>query len=96
MNPIRPHRPLRLAACVTLAVSCCTHASEGGVDNIGPGTDGFFTLPLDVDNLPDHMFAFNVYYNHYEARKLNISSFGGKVSDVKISSDAIIPLAWTT
>ncbi|HGH7270880.1 TPA: hypothetical protein ACLET2_004730, partial [Pseudomonas aeruginosa] len=22
MNPIRPHRPLRLAACVTLAVSC--------------------------------------------------------------------------
>lgn len=45
MNPIRPHRPLRLAACVTLAVSCCTHASEGGVDNIGPGTDGFFTLP---------------------------------------------------
>ena len=42
MNPIPPpHRPLRLAACVTLAVSCCTHASEGGVDNIGPGTDGF-------------------------------------------------------
>lgn len=91
MNPTHPRRPLRLAACVTLAFSCCTHASEGGVDNIGPGTDGFFTLPLDVDNLPDHMFAFNVYYNHYEARKLNISSFGGKVSDVKISSDAIIP-----
>lgn len=91
MNPTHHRRPLRLAACVTLAFSCCTHASEGGVDNIGPGTDGFFTLPLDVDNLPDHMFAFNVYYNHYEARKLNISSFGGKVSDVKISSDAIIP-----
>ncbi|MGN5837052.1 hypothetical protein ACNQP9_29325, partial [Pseudomonas aeruginosa] len=35
--------------------------------------------------------AFNVYYNHYDARKLNISSFGGKVSDVKFCSDAIIP-----
>ncbi|MFK0836158.1 hypothetical protein, partial [Pseudomonas aeruginosa] len=26
MNPTHPRRPLRLAACVTLAFSCCTHA----------------------------------------------------------------------
>ncbi|MGV8624853.1 hypothetical protein ACV367_04645, partial [Pseudomonas aeruginosa] len=24
MNPTHPRRPLRLAACVTLAFSCCT------------------------------------------------------------------------
>ena len=54
-------------------------ATEAGVDNIGTGTDGFFMLPLEVDSLPQNMVAFNLYYNHYKARKLNISSFGGKV-----------------
>ncbi|MDH4869880.1 transporter [Pseudomonas sp. BN515] len=93
MNPIRvPQLPL-LAASLAIASSLAlsAHATENGVDNIGPGTDGFFVLPLDVNNLPDHMFAFNLYYNHYEAKKLDISSLGGKVPDVKITSDAIIP-----
>ncbi|MCY1505994.1 putative MetA-pathway of phenol degradation [compost metagenome] len=86
-----PTFSLRLATCLTLVFSASAHATENGVDNIGPGTDGFFTLPLDVNNLPDHMFAFNLYYNHYNARKLNISSLGGKVPDAKITSDSITP-----
>lgn len=73
------HRSLRLGTCLTLVFSASAHATENGVDNIGPGTDGFFTLPLDVNNLPDPIFAFNLYYNHHNARKLNISSLGGKV-----------------
>ncbi|MDH4567430.1 hypothetical protein E8E95_12135 [Pseudomonas sp. BN414] len=93
MNPIRVPQLSLLAASLAIASSLAlpAHATENGVDNIGPGTDGFFVLPLDVNNLPDHMFAFNLYYNHYEAKKLDISSLGGKVPDVKITSDAIIP-----
>ncbi|MEK1910990.1 MAG: transporter [Pseudomonas chlororaphis] len=93
MNSTRPPLPRRLAASLAClaALPALAPASESGVDNIGPGTDGFFILPLDVNGLPDHMFAFNLYYNHYEARKLNISSLGGKVPDVRIVSDAIIP-----
>ncbi|AOE83044.1 SphA family protein [Pseudomonas sp. TCU-HL1] len=93
MNPIRRPRLPSPAVCLAIASSIAVpvHATEAGVDNIGPGTDGFFVLPLDVNNLPDHMFAFNLYYNHYEARKLDISSLGGKVQGVNITSDAIIP-----
>ncbi|MCY1288964.1 putative MetA-pathway of phenol degradation [compost metagenome] len=92
MNPIRlPGLPLAVPLAIAACLALPALATENGVDNIGPGTDGFFVLPLDVDNLPDHMFAFNLYYNHYEARKLDISSLGGKVPDVKITSDAIIP-----
>ncbi|MBC3435890.1 transporter [Pseudomonas sp. BW16M2] len=92
MNPTRlawlpPAAAWMLSASLTLPA----HATENGVDNIGPGTDGFFVLPLNVDQLPAHMFAFNLYYNHYQARKLDISSLGGKVEQVKITSDAIIP-----
>lgn len=93
MNSTRTHRSRRLAAslaCIA-ALPALAPATESGVDNIGTGTDGFFILPLDINGLPDHMFAFNLYYNHYEARKLNISSLGGKVPDVRIVSDAIIP-----
>ncbi|WP_428553297.1 SphA family protein [Pseudomonas edaphica] len=89
MNPTRALPPLQLALLSLLSLPAL--ATEGGVDNIGPGTDGFYILPLDVNNLPDHMFAFNLYYNHYQARKLDISSLGGKVSQVRIKSDAIIP-----
>ncbi|QJI28506.1 hypothetical protein HKK55_07170 [Pseudomonas sp. ADAK18] len=89
MKPIRALRPVQLALLTLISLPAL--ATEGGVDNIGPGTDGFYILPLDVNNLPDHMFAFNLYYNHYEARKLNISSLGGKVSGVDIQSDAVIP-----
>jgi len=93
MKPTPTRLTLRLAVSLaaTASIALSAHATEGGVDNIGPGTDGFFMLPLDVDHLPDHMFAFNLYYNHYEARKLDISSLGGKVPDVRIVSDAIIP-----
>lgn len=93
MKPIQTLYSLQLVSSIAFAsiVSIPVHATEGGVDNIGPGTDGFMMLPLDVNSLPDNMFAFNVYYNHYEAKKLNISSLGGKVPDVKITSDAIIP-----
>ncbi|MBT0627529.1 transporter [Pseudomonas fluorescens] len=89
MNPTRALHPLQVALLSLLSLPAL--ATEGGVDNIGPGTDGFYILPLDVNNLPDHMFAFNLYYNHYEARTLDISSLGGKVSEVRIKSDAIIP-----
>jgi hypothetical protein len=93
MNPIRVPLLPSLAASLVIASSLAlpAHATENGVDNIGPGTDGFFVLPLDVNNLPDHIFAFNLYYNHYEAQELDISSLGGKVPDVKITSDAIVP-----
>ena len=92
MNTIRlPRQPLAAALCIAASFSLPALATENGVDNIGPGTDGFFVLPLDVDNLPDNMFAFNLSYNHYEATKLDISSLGGKVPGVKITSDAIIP-----
>ncbi|AJO79350.1 transporter [Pseudomonas sp. MRSN 12121] len=82
MNSTRTRTSRRLAAglaCLA-ALPALAPASESGVDNIGPGTDGFYILPLDVNGLPDHMFAFNLYYNHYEARKLNISSLGGYVA----------------
>lgn len=92
MNTIRlPRSPLAATLCIASCLSLPALATENGVDNIGPGTDGFFVLPLDVNNLPDNMFAFNLYYNHYEATKLDISSLGGKVPGVKITSDAIIP-----
>ncbi|WP_370601612.1 transporter [Pseudomonas nitroreducens] len=92
MNTIRlPRLPLAASLFIASSLSLPVQATENGVDNIGPGTDGFFVLPLDVNNLPDHMFAFNLYYNHYEAKKLDISSLGGKVPGVKITSDAIIP-----
>lgn len=90
MNLICFYRFLCLVVCVIFVVSCCIYVSEGGVDNIGLGIDGFFILLLDVDNFFDYMFVFNVYYNYYEVRKLNISFFGGKVFDVKISLDVII------
>ena len=93
MNPIRVPQLPSLAASLVVATSLAlpAQATENGVDNIGPGTDGFFVLPLDVNSLPDHMFAFNLYYNHYESKQLDISSLGGKVPEVKITSDAIIP-----
>ncbi|MFV3308143.1 transporter [Pseudomonas sp. NY15181] len=92
MNTIRlPRLPLAVSLSIAASLSLPVQATENGVDNIGPGTDGFFVLPLDVDNLPDNMFAFNLYYNHYEAKNLDISSLGGKVPGVKITSDAIIP-----
>ncbi|WP_044872759.1 transporter [Pseudomonas sp. LFM046] len=89
MTSTLAHTPLRVATCLILAVSASAYATENGVDNIAPGTDGFFTLPLDVNNLPDHLFAFVVYYNHYKARKLNISSQGGEVPGAEITSDSI-------
>ncbi|SEM52648.1 Uncharacterized conserved protein [Pseudomonas sp. ok272] len=93
MNPTRAFSPLRLATSVALlsCVGLSAHATESGVDNIGPGTDGFFILPLDSDNLPDNMVAFNLYYNYYKATKLDISSLGGKVPGVEIKSEAVIP-----
>lgn len=93
MNPTRVSSPLRLAISLVLLSSVClsAQATESGVDNIGPGTDGFFMLPLDVNNLADNMVAFNLYYNFYKARKLNISSLGGKVPGVEITSEAVIP-----
>ena len=66
MNPTRAFHPLHFALLSLISLPAL--ATEGGVDNIGPGTDGFYILPLDVNNLPDHMFAFNLYYNHYQAR----------------------------
>lgn len=92
MHPNHAALPLRLA----LILLGCTAtlpalATEAGIDNIGTGTDGFFMLPMEVDSLPENMVAFNVYYNHYKARKLNISSLGGKVPNVEIESTAVIP-----
>ncbi|RMM48988.1 SphA family protein [Pseudomonas corrugata] len=91
MNPIR----MTFALQMTLALACCSAlpalATENGVDNIGPGTDGFLVLPLEVDSLPDNMVAFNLYYNHYKARTFDISSLGGKVPGVEIESTAVIP-----
>ncbi|NMY70842.1 transporter [Pseudomonas sp. WS 5414] len=93
MHPTRLTRslPLHLGVALAACASLNALASESGVDNIGPGTDGFYVLPLSPDQLPEHMFAFNLYYNHYQAKKLDISAFGGKVQEVKITSDAIIP-----
>ncbi|AOE65021.1 transporter [Pseudomonas corrugata] len=91
MNPIR----MTFALQMTLALACSSAlpalATENGVDNIGPGTDGFLVLPLEVDSLPDNMVAFNLYYNHYKARTFDISSLGGKVPGVEIESTAVIP-----
>jgi len=91
MHPTRLTRSLHLGVALAACASLNAQATESGVDNIGPGTDGFYVLPLSPDQLPEHMFAFNLYYNHYQARKLDISSFGGKVQEVRITSDAIIP-----
>ncbi|WP_085656433.1 transporter [Pseudomonas sp. B11(2017)] len=92
MSPNRATRPFPLALMLTVgALPLPALATESGVDNIGPGTDGFFVLPLDVDNLPENMVAFNLYYNHYKATKLNISSLGGKVPNVEIESTAVVP-----
>ncbi|MDU9031579.1 transporter [Pseudomonas corrugata] len=91
MNPIRMTFALQMT--LGLACSCALPvlATENGVDNIGPGTDGFLVLPLEVDSLPDNMVAFNLYYNHYKARTFDISSLGGKVPGVEIESTAVIP-----
>ncbi|MCP1419395.1 hypothetical protein J3D47_003638 [Pseudomonas laurylsulfativorans] len=91
MTPIRTTLPLMV---ISLAGVCALQpalATEAGVDNIGPGTDGYFMLPLSPDSLPDNLVAFNLYYNHYKATKLNISSLGGKVPHVEIESTAVIP-----
>ena len=92
MSPNRAPSFLPLALFMAgCALTLPALATEAGVDNIGTGTDGFFMLPLEVDSLPENMVAFNLYYNHYKARKLNISSFGGKVPNVEIESTAVIP-----
>lgn len=91
MNPIRTRFNLQLILGLACANALPVLATETGVDNIGTGTDGFYVLPLEVDSLPDHMVAFNLYYNHYKSRKLNISSLGGEVPDVEIESTAVIP-----
>jgi hypothetical protein len=75
MSPNRATFPLRLALTLLgCTASLSALATEAGVDNIGPGTDGFFMLPLEVDSLPENMVAFNLYYNHYKTTKLNIST----------------------
>jgi len=91
MKPIRSTFALQLTLGLACSYALSALATENGVDNIGPGTDGFFVLPLEVDSLPDNMFAFNLYYNHYKARKFNISSLGGEVPGVEIESTAVIP-----
>ena len=91
MNPIRTRFTLQLTLGLACANALPALATESGVDNIGTGTDGFYVLPLEVDSLPDHMVAFNLYYNHYKARKFNISSLGGEVPGVEIDSTAVIP-----
>jgi hypothetical protein len=91
MNPIRTRFTLQLTLGLACANALPALATESGVDNIGTGTDGFYVLPLEVDSLPDHMVAFNLYYNHYKSRKLNISSLGGEVPGVEIESTAVIP-----
>lgn len=91
MNPIRTTFALQTTLGLACACALPALATETGVDNIGPGTDGFFVLPLESDSLPDNMFAFNLYYNHYKARKFNISSLGGEVPDVEIESTAVVP-----
>ncbi|MBJ2349989.1 MULTISPECIES: SphA family protein [Pseudomonas] len=91
MNPIRTRFTLQLTLGLACANALPALATESGVDNIGTGTDGFYVLPLEVDSLPDHMVAFNLYYNHYKARKFNISSLGGEVPGVEIESTAVIP-----
>ena len=91
MNPIRTRFTLQLTLGLACANALPALATESGVDNIGTGTDGFYVLPLEVDSLPDHMVAFNLYYNHYKARKFNISSLGGEVPAVEIESTAVIP-----
>lgn len=91
MNPTRTTFALQLTLGLACGGALPALATESGVDNIGPGTDGFFVLPLEVDSLPDHMVAFNLYYNHYKARKFNISSLGGELPDVEIESTAVVP-----
>jgi hypothetical protein len=91
MKPIRTRFTLQLTLGLACANALPALATESGVDNIGTGTDGFYVLPLEVDSLPDHMVAFNLYYNHYKARKFNISSLGGEVPGVEIESTAVIP-----
>ncbi|WP_408981212.1 transporter [Pseudomonas sp. B21-028] len=91
MNPIRTTFALQMTLGLACGCALPALATENGVDNIGPGTDGFFVLPLEVDSLPDNMVAFNLYYNHYKARTFNISSLGGKVPGVEIESTAVIP-----
>ncbi|CDF96076.1 MULTISPECIES: transporter [unclassified Pseudomonas] len=91
MNPIRTTFALQMTLGLACSYALPALATENGVDNIGPGTDGFFVLPLEVDSLPDNMVAFNLYYNHYKARTFNISSLGGKVPGVEIESTAVIP-----
>ena len=83
MNPIRTRFTLQLTLSLACANALPALATESGVDNIGTGTDGFYVLPLEVDSLPDHMVAFNLYYNHYKARKFNISSLGGEVPHLR-------------
>ena len=49
MSPNRATFPLRLALTLLGCTACLPAlATEAGVDNIGPGTDGFFMLPLGV------------------------------------------------
>ncbi len=66
MHPTRLTRSLHLGVALAACASLNAQATESGVDNIGPGTDGFYVLPLSPDQLPEHMFAFNLYYNHYQ------------------------------
>ena len=69
MTPNRATFPVRLAlSLLGCAATLPALATEAGVDNIGPGTDGFFMLPMEVDSLPENMVAFNLYYNHYKSR----------------------------
>lgn len=60
-----------LTGALTLALSAAAFASENGGDNIGAGSDGFFVAPLDVNHLPDHLFVFDVYYNHYSTTQFD-------------------------
>lgn len=83
MNNKKVWVPLALSAA--LALPACVQATENGVDNIGPGADGFFVAPLDVDSLPDNLFAVDVYYNHYH------STHFGDLPGFKVTSSTTVP-----
>lgn len=84
---------LTLTALAAALAAAPALASESGSDNIGPGADGFFVAPLDVDSLPAHLFAFSVYTNRYTADEFGaLPGFDAKVTALVPRIDYLSPV----
>src|SRR6202012_1106016 len=75
------------AAALALLTSlgpCVALATEGGSDNIGQGSEGFF-----AGTLPEPGWYGGLYANYYHATRVNDGRGNSSVPDFKLSAEVM-------